>query len=199
MFSSSDIPFTTGTYKPLGSGEFGNVRRHLNADSGYFIYDMLWIVSSRLESCIDNGGCTAIKEPGFPDFVFFPRCGEDLVVSNDEDCSKLLQTGWKTITVNHRCVDFTGDWIISEEYSCLQKLEVKQSNLDKLNSLTISSMIMIEMIWFDLPQFTNLTVEKYSLSIAELTLSSVLIDKWFNRSSWTDNNSFGREGIRGSI
>lgn len=74
------------------------------------------------------------------------RCGEDLVVSNDEDCSKLLQTGWKTITVNHRCVDFTGDWIISEEYSCLQKLEVKQSNLDKLNSLTISSMIMIEMI-----------------------------------------------------
>lgn len=70
------------------------------------------------------------------------RCGEDLVVSNDEDCSKLREPGWKTITVNNGlCSSMEDDWIISEEYSCLQKLVLKPSALMNLNSLTIKSTI----------------------------------------------------------
>ena len=185
MFSSSDIPFTTGTYKPLGSGEFGNVRRHLNADSGLFLYDMLWIVSSRLESCIDNGGCTATKiasiEFCIGDII---RCGGELVVSNDEDCSKLLQTGWTTITVNKGVCSSMKDLVFSENY-CLQKLEVKSGALSSLNSLTISSMLMIEMIWLDLLQFTNLTVEGFgALFSTSLTLSSITVRDSLIWSSW---------------
>lgn len=107
-----------------------------------------------MERCIVNGDCAVIDDNDDEDededeqwsssSSCHIRCGEDLVVSDDEDCDKLRESGWKTITVNHACVNFTEDWVISEEYSCLQKLVVMKSTLTKLKSLTISSMIILK-------------------------------------------------------
>lgn len=64
--------------------------------------------------------------------------GEDLVVYLDSDCSKLLLTGWKTITVNEGlCNAITSELVISG-YSELESFVVKKNSLINLNALIIS-------------------------------------------------------------
>ena len=62
-----------------------------------------------------------------------------LTVSSDSDCDKLLENGWKSITVNEgRCNSMTSDLIISN-YRCLESITVKKNSLKNLKSLTISN------------------------------------------------------------
>lgn len=64
--------------------------------------------------------------------------GKDLVVYLDSDCSKLLITGWKTITVNEGlCNAMTSELIISG-YSYLESFVVKKNSLINLNALIIA-------------------------------------------------------------
>ena len=64
---------------------------------------------------------------------------QSLTVSSDSDCDKLLENGWKSITVNEgRCNSMTSDLTISN-YRCLQSITVKKNSLNNLNSLTISN------------------------------------------------------------
>lgn len=63
---------------------------------------------------------------------------DDLVVKSDEDCEKLLQTGWKTITVNvGLCNSMKSDLTI-RDYPYLREIVVKKNSLNYLNSLTIT-------------------------------------------------------------
>lgn len=75
-----------------------------------------------------------------------PACGDDLVVSSDIDCSKLLETGWKMITINEGlCNSMTSDWVISD-YPCLREILVKKNSLRNLNSLVVSNNQQLEKI-----------------------------------------------------
>ena len=62
-----------------------------------------------------------------------------LTVSSDSDCDKLLENGWKSITVNEgRCNSMTSDLTISN-YRCLQSIVIGGNSLKNLNSLVISN------------------------------------------------------------
>ena len=62
-----------------------------------------------------------------------------LIVSNNNDCDKLLQNGWITITVNEGlCNSMTGDLLISN-YLSLESIDIKRDSLRDLNKLVISN------------------------------------------------------------
>ena len=64
---------------------------------------------------------------------------QSLTVSSDSDCEKLLENGWKSITVNEgRCNSMISDLIISDN-ACLESLVFKKNSLRNLNSLVISN------------------------------------------------------------
>ena len=91
---------------------------------------------------------------------------QSLTVSSDSDCDKLLENGWKSITVNEgRCNSMTSDLFISNN-PCLQSIVLKRNTLKYLNSFVISNN----------PQLSTLTIEDgtyYSLTNIESVCSFV--------------------------
>lgn len=63
---------------------------------------------------------------------------EDLVVKSDDDCEKLLETGWKTITVNVGLCNSMKTDLTIRDYPYLREIVVKKNSLLYLNSLTIT-------------------------------------------------------------
>ena len=64
---------------------------------------------------------------------------QPLTISSDSDCNKLLQNGWKSITVNEGlCNSMTNNLTISYN-PCLESIVIKKNSLKYLNSLIISN------------------------------------------------------------
>ena len=62
-----------------------------------------------------------------------------LVITSDSDCERLLQNGWKSITVNEGlCNSMRGNLVISDN-ACLETIVIKKNSLKNLNSLVISN------------------------------------------------------------
>ena len=78
-----------------------------------------------------------------------PSCGEDLIVSNNSDCVKLFENGWKTITVNEGLCNEVYSNLIIRNYSCLQEILVKKNSLKNLISLTISNNTQLNRIMIE--------------------------------------------------
>ena len=100
--------------------------------------------SADVDIIVDDDSLSfAVKIEIIIDNANIPACGEDLVISNEADCTKLFEKTWKTITVNEGlCKNFTEDYVISN-YECLQSIEMKKDSLEKVKSLKLSSMIWI--------------------------------------------------------
>ena len=64
---------------------------------------------------------------------------QPLTITSNSDCNKLLQNGWKSITVNEGlCNSMTNNLTISY-YPCLESIVLKKNSLKNLNSLVISN------------------------------------------------------------
>ena len=64
---------------------------------------------------------------------------QPLTISSNSDCNKLLQNGWKSITVNEGlCNSMTNNLTISHN-PCLESIVLKKNSLKYLNSLVISN------------------------------------------------------------
>ena len=64
---------------------------------------------------------------------------QPLTITSNSDCNKLLQNGWKSITVNEGlCNSMTNDLSISYN-PCLESIVLKKNSLIYLNSLIISN------------------------------------------------------------
>ena len=62
-----------------------------------------------------------------------------LVITSDSDCERLLENGWKSITVNEGlCNSMTSKLTISGN-PCLESIVIKKNSLKNLNSLVISN------------------------------------------------------------
>ena len=62
-----------------------------------------------------------------------------LIVESDNDCERLLENGWKSITVNEGlCNSMTNNLVISDN-PCLESLVFKKNSLKNLNRLVISN------------------------------------------------------------
>ena len=86
-----------------------------------------------MKNCVINSSCDSSSPPPRP------VCKGSLTVSSDDDCSKLFENYWTTITVNEGyCNSVTSDLTI-EFNPCLTSIVVKRNSLKNLNSLRIDS------------------------------------------------------------
>ena len=61
----------------------------------------------------------------------------DTIISDDSDCNQLLESGWKSITVNEGlCNSLTSNLILSDN-PWLESIDIKKNSLKNLNSLVI--------------------------------------------------------------
>ena len=70
----------------------------------------------------------------------------ELTISSDSDCSRLLESGWTSITVNEGlCNSLTSNLTISDN-PCLLLIDIKKNSLKNLNSLVISNITQLSSI-----------------------------------------------------
>ena len=101
--------------------------------------------------------------------ITFPSesiCGSPLVISREEDCVKLSENGWSSITViDNMCNSLTSDLIISNS-SCLQYIYIQSFSLQNIHSFTLSNN----------PFLSLFIVETFSLKNASnVTISSIYL------------------------
>ena len=76
-----------------------------------------------------------------------------MVVADDNDCDKLLQNGWITITVNAGlCNSMTSDLIISNN-PCIESIYIHKNSLKYTNSVVISNNPQLQSIDTETPDF----------------------------------------------
>ena len=64
---------------------------------------------------------------------------EPLVITSDEECDKLFEQGWRSITVNEDlCNSITSNLTFVDD-PCLESLVLQKNTLKTLNSLVISN------------------------------------------------------------
>ena len=86
-----------------------------------------------------------------------PLCRGDLIVSSEDDCDKLLEGGWTTITVNEKmCNAMACDMIISNN-PCLGEIVVMKNSLMNLTSLTITNNTQLTRIETIYSGYTTMT------------------------------------------
>ena len=94
-----------------------------------------------------------------------PFCGEKLIVTKEDDCSKINQGLWSSITIfSGLCNSLNIDLIIANN-TCLELINIQNKALQNINSLVIS----------DNPYLIFIMVGSYSLGNAyDVTISSRL-------------------------
>ena len=91
-------------------------------------------------------------------------CGVPLVIENEDDCEKIYESGWSSITVKEGyCNSLTGNLIISDN-NCLQYILLQSNVLSNIQSVEISNLTNLSLIRTDYSFY-------YSTS---LTLSSTI-------------------------
>ena len=92
-----------------------------------------------------------------------PICGGELIVLNEDDCSKIYQGNWSTITIfSGLCNSLNSDLMITNN-TCLQLINIQNNALQNINTLVLSNN----------PYLLFILVGSYSLHNAyDVTLTS---------------------------
>ena len=91
-----------------------------------------------MEGCIQRGGCTADED--------VPPVTDILIVTNDTQCSSILQTHWSRIVINEgMCNNMTNHLSLSN-YSNLQSIGIWANTLNSIQSLTISNNTQLQTV-----------------------------------------------------
>ena len=76
-------------------------------------------------------------------------CGVPLVIENEDDCEKIYESGWSSITVkDDYCNSLTGNLIISDN-NCLQYILLQSDVLSNIQSVEISNLTNLSLIRTD--------------------------------------------------
>ena len=133
-----DIPFTNGIYTNNGFAFYSLTSSSIRSDTSIIAFVVYYLVSTNLKNQISSS----------LEFDHSVVC-QPLTISSNSDCNKLLQNGWKSITVNEGlCNSMTNNLYISY-YPCLESILVKKNSLKNLNSLAISNN----------PQLSNIVIQ----------------------------------------
>ena len=94
-----------------------------------------------------------------------PVCDEELIVTKEDDCSKVDQGNWSSITIfSGLCNSFNNDIIITNN-TCLQSINIQRDVLQNINFLVISNN----------PNLMVFIVGRYGLNFAhDVTITSRL-------------------------
>ena len=110
-----------------------------------------------------------------------PICGEELIVTKEDDCSKIDQGLWSSITIfPGLCNSLNIDLIIANN-TCLELINIQNKALQNINSLVISDnpyLIFIMVGSYSLGNAYDVTISSrldYLYVIKDLPLLSVLI------------------------
>lgn len=75
-------------------------------------------------------------------------CGEELIVSKEEDCSKLFMNTWSSILIkNGLCNSLYEDLVISN-YTCLHSIHIEDNSLQNIHTLEINNNPNLQFILF---------------------------------------------------
>ena len=94
-----------------------------------------------------------------------PVCGVPLVIENEEDCEKIYESGWSSITVKEGYCYSIYDDLVIENDNCLQYIYLQDNALSGIETIVLSNL-------------TNLSLIRivYSLyQVTSFTLSSILL------------------------
>ena len=75
----------------------------------------------------------SMKEPSY--------WGQDLVISTEEDCGKMFEAGWKTITIKEGLCENTSEDLDFSNNECLQSIDVGKNLLKNVKTVKLTSMI----------------------------------------------------------
>ena len=67
-----------------------------------------------------------------------PICGEELIILKEDDCSKIDQGNWSTITIFPGLCNSLNNDIIITNNTCLQLINIQNKALQNINNLVIS-------------------------------------------------------------
>lgn len=62
-------------------------------------------------------------------------CGSPLIIENDDDCDKLYESGWSSITVKEYMCDSINGNLLFENDTCLQYIHIQRTALQIIDSL----------------------------------------------------------------
>ena len=91
-----------------------------------------------MEGCIQRGGCTADED--------VPPVTDILIVTNDTQCSSILQTHWSRIVINEgMCNNMTNHLSLSNNPNLLS-IDIRGNTLTSVKSLTISNNTQLQTV-----------------------------------------------------
>ena len=153
---SLDVPFISGQYNHGNNAFFRLATNYVYYDNSIsLIFINIHLVSSSLANQINSHLFTLPTNP---------TCGVPLVIENEDDCEKIYESGWSSITVkDDYCNSLTGNLIISDN-NCLQYILLQSDVLSNIQSVEISNLTNLSLIRTDYSFY-------YTTS---LTLSSTL-------------------------
>ena len=93
-----------------------------------------------------------------------PICGEELIISNEDDCTKIYQGNWSTITIFPGLCNSLNNNIIITNNTCLQLINIQNNVLQNINTFVLS----------DNPNLIIIVVGRDSIGNAhDVTLTSI--------------------------
>ena len=96
-----------------------------------------------------------------------PTCGVPLVIENEDDCEKIYESGWSSITVKEGyCESLTGNLTIANN-NCLQYIYFYEFVLDNIESFVLSNLTNLSLI--------RITASLYQVTYLELTSKKFII------------------------
>ena len=103
-----------------------------------------------------------------------PTCGVPLVIENEDDCEKIYESGWSSITVKEGyCNSLTGNLIISDN-NCLQYIHIHFDVLSNIQSVEISNVTNLSLIRMEYSFYhtTSLTLSStfYFMTVNQIFL-----------------------------
>lgn len=88
-------------------------------------------------------------------------CGEDLVISKEEDCSLLFNSSWSSIIVKDGLCNSLNEELVITNYECLTSLHFESKSLQNIQSLVIQDNPNLQFIlfgYFSLENAENVTI-----------------------------------------
>ena len=139
-----------GGYQPSLYGVLTGYKYYPNTQSGWWevvthvIPGEEIVMKIPITSNMHNGNYAGIAAYAFSlNEVTQPDWGQDVVISDNANCTQLLDKHMKTITLDgDLCNDMTEDWDLSG-YRFLESIELKNGGFENVKSLKLSSMIWV--------------------------------------------------------
>ena len=82
-------------------------------------------------------------------------CGSPLIIENDNDCDKLYESGWSSITVKEYMCDSINGSLLFENDTCLQYIHIQSSALYQIDSLGMINLPNLKSVIIESSSFEN--------------------------------------------